>query len=116
MEWQYERTSYRIPYPANAQATATINATVVRLMDCSDRGLRYVAEAAIPASGSRITATVRLLSDDEEHEVEGVVVRTVGTEVAVALDAPGIPTRAIYAEQRWLAQRFPARFRPLDQG
>ena len=111
MSWQFERSEYRIPYPPSARGTFTLGTREVGLVDCSERGIRYFAEdTGIPEAGARVVGMVRLLSGKQAFPVQGTVVRTVDEEVAVCLDAPGLPMQAIFAEQRYLAQHFPARY------
>ncbi len=80
------------------------------LVDCSERGIRYIAATEVlPEIGSEVSGQVRLLSDRQSITVAGTVVRCWAGEVAVELRSPGIPVQAIFAEQRHLAKRFPAR-------
>lgn len=110
MAWQFERSEYRIPYPPSARGTFTLGTRELPLVDCSERGLRYFAQdTGLPEAGSRVEGMVRLLSGRQAFPVQGTVVRCVEDEVAVCLDRPGLPMQAIFAEQRYLAQHFPAR-------
>jgi Tfp pilus assembly protein PilZ len=80
------------------------------LVDCSERGIRYVAATQdLPEIGAEVSGQVQLLSDRKRISVVGTVVRCWAGEVAVELKSPGIPVQAIFAEQRHLAKRFPAR-------
>ncbi len=81
--------------------------------DCSERGLRVQVAAKVELEGgSRIEGSLRMLHSREEYPVEGVVIRRDGLLLAVELDAPGIPLRAMFAEQRFLSRRFPLRYLP----
>ena len=112
MPWEFDRNSYRIPYPPSASGTITIDKREVPLIDVSERGIRYlVSEGVLPEVGGTIEGSVRLLSNRQAIAVTGTVVRCHDGAVAIALDAPGLPMQALFAEQRFLARRFPARYR-----
>jgi hypothetical protein len=113
MPFKFDRSQYRIPYPPSARARLLLGSREVPLVDCSERGIRYMVGAAeVPDIGTRITGTVRLLSGGPAHLVSGKVVRCTAGEVAVELEAPGIPLQAVFAEQRYLNRRFAARIDP----
>lgn len=108
-----DRSAYRIPYPPTARPSLTFGGHVVEVHDCSERGIRIQVSASVELeSGSRISGELRMLHARETYEVEGVVLRRDGQMVAVELDAPGIPLRAMFAEQRYLSRRFPLRYLP----
>ncbi|MBK6485980.1 MAG: PilZ domain-containing protein [Gemmatimonadetes bacterium] len=110
MSYEFERAAYRIPYPPSARPRLMLGDREVPLVDCSERGLRFTTEGVPhPSVGSRISGRVHLLSGGPALAVEGTVIRCQEGEVAVRLKAPGIPVRAVFAEQRFLGQRFPAR-------
>ena len=117
MSWTFDRSAYRIPYPPTARARLLVGTEEWALVDCSERGIRYLAPPGdLPEAGTPVSGMVRLLSDRTPIRVDGRVVRCFGGEVAVELDPPGIPARVLFGEQRYLAQRFPARFGPGAQG
>ncbi len=110
MSYEFERSAYRIPYPATARPRLKLGEREVPLVDCSERGLRFSADdTVLPPVGSHIRGQVLLLSGGPALTIEGTVIRCQSGEVAVQLKAPGIPVRAVFAEQRYLGQRFPAR-------
>lgn len=110
MSYEFERAAYRIPYPPSARPRLMLGECEVPVVDCSERGLRFTVDGiAIPSVGSLIIGRVHLLSGGPALIVEGTVIRCQEGEVAVRLKAPGIPVRAVFAEQRFLGQRFPAR-------
>ncbi|MGQ0647938.1 MAG: PilZ domain-containing protein [Gemmatimonadaceae bacterium] len=112
MSFPFDRRSYRLPYPPTARAKFSVDGKELALVDCSERGLRYLGDVKDPPEiGTRIAGTVKLLSGGPAIHVEGSVVRIQSGEVAVELDAPGIGVQALFSEQRYLARRFPARFR-----
>jgi hypothetical protein len=110
MSFPFDRRSYRIPYPPTARGTFTVNGEELPLVDCSERGLRYAARAdQLPDVGTLVSGKVTLLSSRQAIAISGTVVRCWAGEVAIELAAPGIPVQAIFAEQRYMAKRFPAR-------
>lgn len=110
MAYEFERGSYRIPYPPSARPRFASEGVEYAVVDCSERGLRYECPSKAPAKGTRIEGSVRLVSAGPAHPVVGVVVRLHEGTVALELERPGIPVGAIFAEQRYLARRFPARY------
>lgn len=110
MKYPFDRGEYRIPYPPTARPRLRVGEREVAVVDCSQRGLRYVAEAGeAPEIGSTIEGRVCLLSKREWLDVSGTVVRVQDGEVAVHLERPGIPMQRVFDEQRYLARHFPAR-------
>ncbi len=112
MSFAFDRATYRIPYPPRARPRFYLGGRELEVVDCSEKGVRYVAPAGqpLPEAGDRITGEIRLLSRTERLALDGTVLRCFGNEVAVELDHPGIPLQAIFGEQRYLARRFPARY------
>jgi hypothetical protein len=110
MGFPFDRGEYRIPYPPTARPRLIIGERELMVVDCSQRGLRYVAESGeVPEVGSMVEGRVRLLSRGAPVEVSGTVVRMQDGEVAVHLAGPGIPMQRVFDEQRYLARHFPAR-------
>lgn len=110
MSYEFERSAYRIPYPPTARPRLRLGDREMSIVDCSERGLRFAADSTpLPEVGTRISGSVQLLSGGPALSVEGTVIRCQEGEVAVKLQAPGIPFRAVFAEQRFLGQRFPGR-------
>ena len=110
MSYPFDRGEYRIPYPPSARPRLILGEGEFAVVDCSQRGLRYVAAVGeLPEIGSVIEGRVRLLSKREWLDVTGKVVRIQDGEVAVHLERPGIPMQRVYDEQRYLARHFPAR-------
>ncbi|MBL8959671.1 MAG: PilZ domain-containing protein [Gemmatimonadetes bacterium] len=113
MSFAFDRATYRIPYPPQARPRFYLDGAELEVVDCSESGLRFVAPNGkpLPEPDARLAGQVRLLSKPERLSVEGQVLRCYGNEVAMLLDKPGIPLQAIFGEQRYLARRFPARYR-----
>lgn len=114
MSFAFDRATYRIPYPLQARPRLYMpDGSEREVVDCSESGLRYVTRAGepLPEAGTRIEGSVRLLSKFERLPIEGTVLRCIGNEVALTLEKPGLPLQAVFAEQRYLARRFPARYR-----
>lgn len=113
MSFTFDRATYRIPYPPQARPRLYMDGVELEVVDCSESGVRYIAREGrpLPAPDAPIVGELRLLSRPERIALEGVVLRCFGNEVAVRLEKPGIPMQAIFGEQRYLARRFPARYR-----
>lgn len=113
MSYAFDRATYRVPYPPTARPRFHMERLELEVVDCSEEGIRYVSPANIPLpeAGARIVGELRLLHRPGRIPIEGTVLRCFGQEVAVGLDKPGIPVQAIFGEQRFLARRFPARYR-----
>lgn len=78
------------------------------VVDCAERGLRYVAESdRLPAVGSDVRGTIRF-PDGPEIPVEGVVVRAGGDGIAVNFTQLWIDKEVIERERRRL--RGPGHF------
>ena len=102
MRRSYERSYYRIPYPSFEGPRLVVGFHVCQVLDCSERGLRFVAPAhAVPEAGVAIRGRVRF-PRGADVEVEGVVIRVDEREVALRLAEPGVPFRVILQEQIYL--------------
>lgn len=119
---RFERAHYRIEYPERERpwlALAEGRTPQWRpVVDVCERGLRFIAFEAerMPALGTMLSGRLRFGGDDEEEvEVAGRVVRVQERDVAVQLEAPGIPLRIILREQRRLLRLYPARFHPAEE-
>lgn len=112
MAYTFDRSTYRIPYPPSARAGFELAGRRLPIVDCSEGGLRFEApqEADLPQLGDEIEGIVHLFSQPEGFRVGGHVVRIEGRAVALSLARPGLPMQALFAEQRYLARRFPARY------
>jgi hypothetical protein len=105
MPHSYERSYFRIPYSSFEGPRLVIDCAVLQVVDCSERGLRYLASPHdVPARGTRLRGRLRF-PRGVEVEVDGVVVRVKGREVAVRLAEPGVPFRVILQEQIYLRRR-----------
>jgi hypothetical protein len=102
MPRSYERSYYRIPYPCFEGPRLVIGYHVCQVVDCSERGLRYLAPPhAVPGVGHSLAGRLRF-PRGAEVEIEGVVIRVRDREVAVRLAEPGVPFRVILQEQIYL--------------
>ncbi len=102
MPRSYERSHYRIPYPFAEGPRLVVGFHVCKVLDCSERGLRFNAlPHALPAAGSAVRGRLRF-PRGAEIPIEGWVVRVDGTEVALRLAEPGVPFRVILQEQIYL--------------
>lgn len=87
----------------------TLAEGVVQVVDCSEEGLRYRPASALPEIGSVVQGTVKFQSVATEVAVRGKVIRCQAGEVAIQLDAPGLPRSVIFSEQRFIGKRYPQR-------
>jgi len=71
------------------------------IVDCAERGIRYVAPSRLPEVGSDVRGTVRF-PDGPEVPVEGVVVRAGGDGIAVNFTQLWIDKEVIERERRRL--------------
>ena len=102
------RAWYRVRYPAVEQPQVRLaDGALGRLLDCSESGLRFCLREghATPTVGARVDGAARLRTAGHQP-FGGIVVRVDDGTVALRLDAPGIPLRVLYAEQRALLARF----------
>ena len=107
------RQYYRVEYPAHDRPVFTSGALRGAVTDCSETGLRVLFPAGLPVDatvlgGDRMVATVRFARGETE-EVEGIVVRYDGKNLALKLDAAKLPFGRIIREQWWLRSRYPWR-------
>jgi hypothetical protein len=111
MAYEFERAAYRVPYPPTARPTLLVGKEKFVVVDCSERGVRYECPAqAAPDRGARVEGSIRLVSGGPPHAIVGVVVRFHEGTVGLELERPGLPVGAVFAEQRWLARHYPARY------
>lgn len=69
------------------------------IVDCAERGIRYVPRDRLPEVGSDVRGTIRF-PDGPEVPVEGVVVRVGGDGVAVNFTQLWIDKEVIERERR----------------
>lgn len=112
VSFPYERRVFRIEYPESARPQFTFAAGVASVVDCSEDGFRYLSPTGTyPPVGTIIEGSIRFRGTPGESKVRGAVVRCQGGEVAMHLEAPGVSTAVLFAEQRFLRARYPARDR-----
>jgi hypothetical protein len=102
------RALYRVVYPAPDRPRLVLeDGATGRVLDCSERGLRYRPDPGQrpPAFGAVVAGRVEL-QRGEPAEVSGRVIRVSDGDVALRLEAPGLPLRAIFDEQRALRARY----------
>lgn len=104
MGWEHRREHYRIMYPTAARPRFIIGELAHEIVDLSDQGIRYrVGQQENRTVGDEIQGVVRFRRG-ETVPVLGSVVRVRGGDVALRLE-PGIPTRIMLEEQRYLRER-----------
>ena len=96
------RAVARLEYPPDLRPVLVAGGQVVKVVDCSERGLRYVApEGAIPDIGTEISGRVHFASG-AEGQVEGAVVRIDEGMVAVQFTGLWLSPELIDDERRLL--------------
>lgn len=108
MQFPVEREHFRIVFPLKARPRLLEeDGREHVVLDCSERGVLYVAGAGeLPEVGARIAGTVRF-SRGAQVGVAGHVVRVHDRTVAVHLDLMGIPMARMMDEQRFIRNQFP---------
>lgn len=98
-----ERKHFRILYPPAARPGIVIGGRAYDVIDLSERGIRFRGDGDLAvAVGEALAGTVRF-RETGAVEVGGTVIRIVGREIAVKLDA-GVPLRVLIEEQRHLRE------------
>jgi hypothetical protein len=59
--------------------------------------------------GTVVQGSVKFQSVDAPVAVRGKVIRCQAGEVAIQLEAPGVPRAVIFSEQRFIGKRYPQR-------
>ena len=112
VSFPFDRRVFRIEYPESARPEFTFADGVAGVVDCSEDGLRYRSPTGTyPPVGTIIEGSIRFRGTPAQAKVRGTVVRCQGGEVAMHLEAPGVATAVLFAEQRFLRARYPARER-----
>lgn len=82
------RAVERLEYPTELRPVLVVSGTVFQVLDCSERGLRYIAPPDGPPDvGTEMAGRIRFASG-AEAQIEGAVVRV--AEGMVALQFTGI--------------------------
>lgn len=104
---QERRGFERVEYAPGERPVFLSGGGAFEVVDCAERGLRYVAPGAAPEVGSDIRGTIRF-PDGPEVPVEGVVVRTGRDGIAINFTQLWIDKEVIERERRRL--RGPGHF------
>ena len=105
----YERALYRVVYAeADRPRFLVGDGTKGVVVDCSESGVRYRPDPrhASPTFGAIVEGRIEFRAG-RPTEISGRVIRVARGEVALYLAPPGIPLRALFAEQRALRARYP---------
>lgn len=96
------RAVERLEYPSDLRPVLVAGGQVVKVVDCSERGLRYVApEGQLPDIGTEISGRVHFASG-AEGQIEGAVVRIDEGMVAVQFTGLWLSPELIDDERRLL--------------
>ena len=110
MKYPFERSHYRVQYPLSERPVFEFEGRRLPVVDCSERGLRFVRPPGLALEAGQVIAGVVRFRRGAEAEVEGRVVRLDARQSAVHLDTAGIPLGIILDEQRYLRSRYPHGF------
>ena len=111
MPTENRRGYYRIHFPPEACPRLLLDApgnvhAVCEVLECSERGLRFVPPARWLLPVGAMVSGVLAFARGEETRIGGSVTRVGADEVALILNRQAIPLGAILAEQRWLRANF----------
>lgn len=96
------RAHFRVPYPVAERPRLVFGATICEVVDCSERGVRFVPPPLRALSqGTRIEARLRF-PRGEEVPLCGTVVHAEGGCASLRLEGDGIPFASILREQIYL--------------
>lgn len=102
-----KRNHYRIEYPPAARPVLLIGGRSYEILNLSEQGLKYDHPGGSkPAIGEPLSGTI-VFADRKRVEVEGSVLRVVGSTVVAHLGR-GVPFGKIMAEQRRFLKLPPA--------
>ncbi|MDQ6886431.1 MAG: PilZ domain-containing protein [Gemmatimonadota bacterium] len=102
MDFSERRAAPRLEFASGERPVLAMGERVVQVLDCSERGLRYLLDAEpVPAIGTEIAATIRF-PGGALASIEGVVVRIQNRAVGVEFTGLWLAPELIEAEQRRL--------------
>ena len=110
-EPENRRGFYRIQFPAEERPRLLLDAPgavrlVCEVLECSERGLRFVSQSPwMHGTGVQVAGDV-VFSRGRRVRIAGSVVRIQGDEVALLLGRSEIPLGVILDEQRYLRARY----------
>ena len=106
-EHQKKRKYFRIEYPASIRPTIKIRKHEFKVVDISEKGVRFFADKEIKF-GRWVTGNITF-HDGQAIGIEGRIAWKRGESIGMFLTVKSIPYPKILSEQRHLA-----RFRPED--
>lgn len=95
------RRYYRIEYPWMERPRFVYESSISPVLECSERGVRFLTAGEAPALGRRIEGRIGM-RHGAEFQVAGSVVWSDRHNVALHLDETPIPFVAILREQLYL--------------
>ena len=101
------RQYYRIRYPWVERPELLVGEHNFPLVDCSESGLRFLADHVKFAVGQAVRGVIRFRTG-KLAPVEGSVVWCRDGHVALALDPPGLPFAFVLSDQQRLRALYPA--------
>lgn len=95
------RQHYRISYPDFERPRFIHGTAISEVLECSERGLRFIPSDEMPAVGSHVAGRV-VMCHGVQLGVAGTVVWSEADTVALHLDTTPIPFLGIIREQLYL--------------
>ncbi len=109
MSYPHDRQFYRLSYPVRGAPRFVASGLTHRVVDIGEGGFRYASEdPSVPELGAAVAGVIEF-TEGEPLELEGIVVRVQGGEVAVHCAQRAIPLAVVLREQRYVRKHFPFR-------
>jgi hypothetical protein len=109
MSYPYDRRFFRLRYPIGGAPRFVTSGLTHSLVDIGEGGFRYAPGDASPPEVGSVVSGVIEFAEGEPLELEGIVVRVQGGEVAVHCAKRAIPLAVVLREQRYVRKHFPFR-------
>jgi hypothetical protein len=99
------RQYYRLTYPPELAPEVVILGTTFRVMDISEKGMRFRKDFHIRLDTSQSVRGTIIFQDLSKHEFQGYVLRVVNRE-AVVIFLKNLPYQRIMSEQLFLQRNM----------
>ncbi|MGE0442467.1 MAG: PilZ domain-containing protein [Gemmatimonadales bacterium] len=101
----FDRAFYRLVYPLAFRPVLRLDRLRCEVVDLSEQGIRFVHPGPTPLKVKEEFKGFLELPTDTGLEVEGLIVRVDGRQVAASL-SKGVPFGVMLEQQRFLQQRL----------
>jgi hypothetical protein len=109
VSYPHDRAFFRLRYPVGGAPSFVESGLTHRVVDIGEGGFRYApSQGPTPQVGSVVTGVIEF-AEGEPLELEGIVVRVQGGEVAVHCAQRAIPLAVVLREQRYVRRHYPFR-------